>query len=111
VGAFGLPLNPTGVTMRFSHIMICLALTLASASCALDQTPVPIPPGSWSLDVCTGVSWGGCGANLIRVYPNEAECYKSLDAMRADNQTIAESGLKRSNVATCGPAQPGDLGQ
>jgi hypothetical protein len=58
----------------------------------------------WTLYLCIGVTWAGCGAWQRIPFPTEEACYKSLREMKTGDQPIAESNKKRNTVAYCYPA-------
>jgi len=57
----------------------------------------------WTLTICLGITWAGCGSIMYRDYPNEDSCYRALKAMQENSQPIAESQKKRSQTAFCSP--------
>lgn len=59
----------------------------------------------WILQVCFGISWGGCGGVRYFEFPTETACYKSLDAMRLDTDDSKASEKRRSMWAVCYPDQ------
>lgn len=57
----------------------------------------------WTLIVCIGVTWAGCGSTHWATYPSEDSCYRALKEMKTGDQPVAESGKKRNTIAYCRP--------
>lgn len=58
----------------------------------------------WILEVCIGITWAGCGSWPKYEYPNEASCYRALEAMRNNNKATAiESPARRDALVLCRP--------
>ena len=60
---------------------------------------------NWILIICAGISWAGCGNQMVTTYPSEESCYRALKAMRVVDQPIGESEKKRSMYAYCAPKE------
>ena len=56
--------------------------------------------------LCAGITWAGCGVITRVEFPNEAACYRSLAAIRINDQPVAESDKRRSMFAYCYPKPP-----
>ncbi len=59
----------------------------------------------WTLSVCVGITWAGCGAIIYRDYPNEDSCSRALCEMKENSQMVSESDKKRSGFAVCAPKE------
>lgn len=94
--------------MKAAILVATATLVLLAACTEPPAPPAPPPNGAWTLEVCGGISWAGCGTARWILYPDKATCYEALAAMHAGDQPIAESGLKRNTIALCRPAAAGD---
>ena len=97
---------------HMAGLTMALLVVIGLAACVPEQ-PAPRPrpvaaQDAWMLDVCTGVSWGGCGRHSNVPFPTEESCYRSLATLKTGDQPIAESETKRNTVAFCRPATPNE---
>lgn len=97
-----------GCGVSAARAMLFLAMAALAAGCG--ASTYPVPPGSWTLEVCGGVSSWGCGTFRTFVYPGKSDCYEALATLHSGDQPIAESELKRNTIAACRPSRPGDNG-
>jgi hypothetical protein len=55
----------------------------------------------WTLYVCVGIYWGGCGMSNRIDMPSEEACFRALAAIRFDELATGEN--RRSAIAYCAP--------
>jgi hypothetical protein len=94
-------------------VMVMSLVAAASVAACMPSSPPADPrpmvsPGTWVLEACIGVSWGGCGRERHFLFPTEDSCYRALSAMQTGDQPVAESDKKRNTVAVCRPHKPGE---
>ena len=63
----------------------------------------------WTLWLCVGISWGGCGSGRVLEFPTKQACLETLATIRTLDDpkpsALAEGSAKRSAVAMCYPKE------